>query len=85
MEYVSAHATYRFVIRDEEEERARILVSRQPTLDFLIYRPFRTLELNPFSRYGYSVPESASLTRQLATALSQRPGPSLPRRSSLNC
>lgn len=28
LEYVSAHATYRFVIRDDEEERARILVSR---------------------------------------------------------
>ena len=27
MEYVSAHATYRFIIRDEEEERGRILVS----------------------------------------------------------
>ncbi|KAF9450605.1 hypothetical protein P691DRAFT_810009 [Macrolepiota fuliginosa MF-IS2] len=26
MEYVSAHATYRFVIQDEEEERARILL-----------------------------------------------------------
>ncbi|KXN92166.1 E3 ubiquitin-protein ligase E3D [Leucoagaricus sp. SymC.cos] len=26
MEYVTAHATYRFVIRDEEEERARILI-----------------------------------------------------------
>jgi len=26
MEYVTAHATYRFVIQDEEEERARILI-----------------------------------------------------------
>ncbi|KAJ3563401.1 hypothetical protein NP233_g8961 [Leucocoprinus birnbaumii] len=26
MEYVNAHATYRFVLRDEEEERARILI-----------------------------------------------------------
>ncbi|XP_006463426.1 hypothetical protein AGABI2DRAFT_225212 [Agaricus bisporus var. bisporus H97] len=26
LEYVSAHATYRFVIRDDEEERARILI-----------------------------------------------------------
>lgn len=26
MEFVQAHATYRFVILDEEEERARILV-----------------------------------------------------------
>jgi hypothetical protein len=28
MEYVSAHATYRFVVRDDEDGRARILVSR---------------------------------------------------------
>src|ERR1700730_5443040 len=27
MEYVHAHATYRFVISDEEDERARLLVS----------------------------------------------------------
>jgi len=27
MEYLSAHATYRFILRDEEEERGRILVS----------------------------------------------------------
>jgi hypothetical protein len=28
MEFVHAHATYRFVISDEEEERPRLLVKR---------------------------------------------------------
>jgi len=28
MEYVQAHATYRFILHDDEEERPRILVRR---------------------------------------------------------
>lgn len=31
MEYVGAHATYRFIVHDDEEERPRILVRRART------------------------------------------------------
>jgi len=31
MEYVHAHATYRFILHDDEEERPRILVRRRPS------------------------------------------------------
>jgi len=31
MEYVHAHATYRFILHDDEEERPRILVRRCPS------------------------------------------------------
>lgn len=31
MEFVQAHASYRFVIRDEEDEKPRMLVGSRPT------------------------------------------------------
>lgn len=37
-EFVHAHATYRFVIVDEEEERPRILVSSVLYVEFVLYR-----------------------------------------------
>jgi len=51
MEFVHAHASYRFVIQDEEEERSRILVSNfyvlpmclavvlKPAIDLVIQTP----------------------------------------------
>jgi hypothetical protein len=47
-EFVEAHASYRFIILDEEDERARILVRGSMHYHWLL--------LTPMCRFGYSSP-----------------------------
>ena len=57
-EFVYAHATYRFVIFDEEEERPRILVCFPPTrlCELQSDRAFQVWLFKPTMRLSYTVP-----------------------------
>jgi hypothetical protein len=64
MEYVHAHASYRFVIRDEEDERPRILI-------WLFKPKMRLAYTTPRSR---AIPKSGSI--MAAKVLYKLVGPS---------
>ena len=62
MEFVRAHATYRFIIFDEEEERPRLLVRHFPRFAFLPSQAYlRRIALGLQAKHALSVRDNSAI------------------------